>query len=224
MNMDKKCNWIVGLYTLIFGLTFGLECLIFKHKMVSFWIGEVFFALSTGGVILSFILLEKKPCEKVSGISAVLFSNIYFGLEILLSVIFAIIPFNAKWGIVIEIVPLALYCVIIYSTLVTGKFISNQDSSVDQKMKFLQLLEHNLKYARANCTDDKVCERLNVLIDKVHYSDPMSIIVVQDQETRLVKMSEMIEIKIAQKEDVLKDIKEFNNVLAERNSLCKQSK
>ncbi|PWL85336.1 MAG: hypothetical protein DBY24_00520 [Prevotellaceae bacterium] len=222
--MDKKCNWIVGLYTLIFGLTFGLECLIFKHKMVSFWIGEVFFALSTGGVILSFILLEKKPCEKVSGISAVLFSNIYFGLEILLSVIFAIIPFNAKWGIVIEIVPLALYCVIIYSTLVTGKFISNQDSSVDQKMKFLQLLEHNLKYARANCTDDKVCERLNVLIDKVHYSDPMSIIVVQDQETRLVKMSEMIEIKIAQKEDVLKDIKEFNNVLAERNSLCKQSK
>ena len=47
--MDKKCNWIVGLYTLIFGLTFGLECLIFKHKMVSFWIGEVFFALSTGG-------------------------------------------------------------------------------------------------------------------------------------------------------------------------------
>lgn len=106
--MDKKCNWIVGLYTLIFGLTFGLECLIFKHKMVSFWIGEVFFALSTGGVILSFILLEKKPCEKVSGISAVLFSNIYFGLEILLSVIFAIIPFNAKWGIVIEIVPLAL--------------------------------------------------------------------------------------------------------------------
>lgn len=222
--MDKKCNWIVGLYTLIFGLTFGLECLIFKHKMVSFWIGEVFFALSTGGVILSFILLEKKPCEKVSGISAVLFSNIYFGLEILLSVIFAIIPFNAKWGIVIEIVPLALYCVIIYSTLVTGKFISNQDSSVDQKMKFLQLLEHNLKHARANCTDDKVCERLNVLIDKVHYSDPMSIIVVQDQETRLVKMSEMIEIKIAQKEDVLKDIKEFNNVLAERNSLCKQSK
>lgn len=220
--MDKKCNWIVGLYTLIFGLTFGLECLIFKHKMVSFWIGEVFFALSTGGVILSFILLEKKPCEKVSGISAVLFSNIYFGLEILLSVIFAIIPFNAKWGIVIEIVPLALYCVIIYSTLVTGKFISNQDSSVDQKMKFLQLLEHNLKYARANCTDDKVCERLNVLIDKVHYSDPMSIIVVQDQETRLVKMSEMIEIKIAQKEDVLKDIKEFNNVLAERNSLCKR--
>lgn len=168
--MDKKCNWIVGLYTLIFGLTFGLECLIFKHKMVSFWIGEVFFALSTGGVILSFILLEKKPCEKVSGISAVLFSNIYFGLEILLSVIFAIIPFNAKWGIVIEIVPLALYCVIIYSTLVTGKFISNQDSSVDQKMKFLQLLEHNLKYARANCTDDKVCERLNVLIDKVHYT------------------------------------------------------
>ena len=138
--------------------------------------------------------------------------------------IFAIIPFNAKWGIVIEIVPLALYCVIIYSTLVTGKFISNQDSSVDQKMKFLQLLEHNLKYARANCTDDKVCERLNVLIDKVHYSDPMSIIMVQDQETRLVKMSEMIEIKIAQKEDVLKDIKEFNNVLAERNSLCKQSK
>lgn len=222
--MDKKCNWIVGLYTLIFGLTFGLECLIFKHKMVSFWIGEVFFALSTGGVILSFILLEKKPCEKVSGISAVLFSNIYFGLEILLSVIFAIIPFNAKWGIVIEIVPLALYCVIIYSTLVTGKFISNQDSSVDQKMKFLQLLEHNLKHARANCTDDKVCERLNVLIDKVHYSDPMCIIVVQDQETRLVKMSEMIEIKIAQKEDVLKDIKEFNNVLAERNSLCKQSK
>lgn len=170
--MDKKCNWIVGLYTLIFGLTFGLECLIFKHKMVSFWIGEVFFALSTGGVILSFILLEKKPCEKVSGISAVLFSNIYFGLEILLSVIFAIIPFNAKWGIVIEIVPLALYCVIIYSTLVTGKFISNQDSSVDQKMKFLQLLEHNLKYARANCTDDKVCERLNVLIDKVHYIVP----------------------------------------------------
>ncbi|WP_368213044.1 hypothetical protein [Blautia sp. RTP21359st1_E11_RTP21359_211015] len=81
-----------------------------------------------------------------------------------------------------------------------------------------------MKYARANCTDDKVCERLNVLIDKVHYSDPMSIIVVQDQETRLVKMSEMIEIKIAQKEDVLKDIKEFNNVLAERNSLCKQSK
>lgn len=23
--MDKKCNWIVGLYTLIFGLTFGLR-------------------------------------------------------------------------------------------------------------------------------------------------------------------------------------------------------
>lgn len=53
--MDKKCNWIVGLYTLIFGLTFGLECLIFKHKMVSFWIGEVFFALSTGGVIIRII-------------------------------------------------------------------------------------------------------------------------------------------------------------------------
>ena len=190
------------------------------EKTDSFWTAYVFTAL---GLILQIPLWKHSIGKKVLvkskffGISTVYLGILYLIIQIIIFAVVLLIPTIQLWlTVVICAVPLCLSLVFIISTSIGRDEIERVEAKAQGKVTFIRQLQTEVELLIQSETDPDVKAELNMLVDTIRFSDPMSNDKLHDLEAEVMSLT----IGLRHSDNKLQDAKRISSLLDERNSKC----
>lgn len=220
-----KKSLLVSIYFFIYLFSLIIECLLFENKGEVFWICQFFSAFATILVLSTYFLVQRFLKKQLySGIALTIVSNIYFIAQMALAFDLIINNCNVKRTVIIELIPLFIYIVIGLCIGLGKNIIDAFDRSVEKKISYLRMLEKRFYGCKLRCEDPELRNIFSALIEKIHYSDPMSPDFLENIEREMMVLSQKIANEIGDIDLAKDDCDKFEKLLAERNYLCKTGK
>lgn len=218
--MNKNLKWISAIYSFILIALFLLCILVFENRPNSFWVGQVFSIIVLVFIILSFGLMGYKGADQFLGIPLVLISSVFFSVQLVISIVLAIIPFSVKNSIIIELVLMFLYMLIAICSQFAVSIEHDEDTKVADSVHDWNQIEKILRIGMARCGDMKVKQQLEKIIDEVHYSNPVSSTDTSTIEKLISELSLKVVEEIENSMIVEQICKEIKKLLEERAAIC----
>jgi hypothetical protein len=229
--MEKKTNRIIVICGFVLVFVVYSVCLLMLADLtkISLWIGYAFtlVAFLLGGAMLWFDKAD--PLDAKSYIYQVPLSRLcvtYDLITMVLGIILAVLPGKQiKIPFIVELIILAIFVILEVSCILEEKKVTGRMQKTDEKVVDLRLMESRLKTIANNCADAALEEKINLLAEDFHFSDPMSNEEVSGMDRALYgQISELQElIKNGDTMSALVHVQALENSLKERNRLCKIS-
>lgn len=230
--MNKKQKSLIAVYAIIFVIFNVIYYAIPFNKGAASWIAYVFSLVSiaagfytTKSAFDGDTDLQSKiygyPIFRVGviyGVSQIVFSIIIFAVSTFVSV-------PAWISIVVSVLLLGLAAIGFIAVDNIRDVIEEQEVENAATTKAITYFNIDMGAILDNCTDAVLSKKLNHLAEELRYSDPVSNDALMDIEaqikTEMDKLSVMIDSGDAEAEN---QIKKLENLLANRNRLCKATK
>lgn len=233
MKITKNFKMIaaIGLIVLLtYNLIFFVLCGFPDHE-ATFWISWVFMMVAFASLSLTWIVLKEKGMvmrDWLFGFPIFNHSIIYIIAEFVLSTIFVIFEDDVQWiwAFAIQFVLAAVYLILAISCFLAKSIITEVDTKVTDKTRFMKLLRADAEMLVEACDDPTLKEECRKFAEAVRYSDPMSndALYELEQEINLVisDCNRMISIKSYEEARLL--CRRAHLLLIERNKKCKALK
>ncbi|MFL0248729.1 hypothetical protein [Candidatus Clostridium stratigraminis] len=227
--MNKKTIKIWSLaITAIIGVVYTVITILSTNwKTPTFWVALSFTWIS----LIVHAVIDQIICKKGNerrelflGFGAIQLGVTYVFIQLIIGTIIMLLPiFTVTVAFCIQLLLLAIYTILISSTLVTKGVISNTDVKTAEKVFYIKSLGVDVEGMISSATDNSVTKALSELKDTIRYSDPMS-------HASLGALENKIEIKMAQLADGMQSnspkenmalINEIQSLIADRNRKCK---
>jgi hypothetical protein len=193
-------------------------------KSAVFWISYLF-----GLVALIFqIPLWNKALNgetlksKFLGFPVLHIGVVYLIIQLIVSIIMMAIPGIPVWvAIIVDVLILAITCVLVYSGGVARSAIEQTEEKIRTQTSFIKELKATVDILLSEETDADVKAELGKLSDEIRYSDPIS-------NDALVEIEKQIAEKVSSiataGENKLGLISEISRLIKQRNIKCKTLK
>lgn len=227
--MNKKT---INIWTLAISATVGvvytvIAILLINWKTPTFWVALSFTWIS----LMINTVVDQYVCKKGNenrelflGFGAIQLGATYVFIQFIVGTIIMLLPiFTVSIAFCIQLVLLAIYTILISSTLVAKGVISNTDVKTAEKVFYIKSLGADVEGMLSSATDDSVTKALSELKDTIRYSDPMSHASLGTLENKIViKMAHLVDgMQSISTEENLVLINEIQSLIADRNRKCK---
>lgn len=219
-NKNKLLYFVV--IALLLGLFNLITFLIPFSRGGNFWVGYVSITLSAlfSAGILYFIFDKKDIKSRFYGVPLIYVLRSYIVLQFIIGIIQMAVPaFNYKYAIIVNAI-IIVFSIIGLIGLTAGKEeIERIDKKVKQKILYIREIQVSLEGVIDNTKNIEVLKELNKLKNLVRYSDPMSNEKVESLEINILENINLLDS--LKDEEKLKEIKEIEKQIKERNRLVK---
>lgn len=206
---------------------FNLLVFIFSPQMTAtFWVsyGFTVFAFALQELILLFCFQRKSSAETVFyRIPIFLIGIVYWALQVLIGSVFMALPqSNVTWAIIVQVILLALFVLTTIIASIANNLIGRSAQHVDDKVRFIRLLESDVAAMRDKAIDTDVVAQLEELQEIIRYSDPMSSESLALVEQKIVDMLAQLADAVDQNDQqtIFSTISKIKLLLADRNRKC----
>lgn len=191
-------------------------------KNTTFWVAYCFSNLSI--IISSLVILhaldEQGINNKFKNMPTVYATWSYLVIQLIMGFIEIYYPINFRYSILINAIILGLSTIILLGVNAGKKEIDRVEKKVQEKVFFIKELQADVEILVNKITNDNAKKELELLVETIKYSDPMShsnLAAIENQITNEVT-------KLKQTEDI-EDIKhicsELQQLFSERNKKAK---
>lgn len=191
-------------------------------KNTTFWVAYCFSNLSI--IISSLVILhaldEQGINNKFKNMPTVYATWSYLAIQLIMGFIEIYYPINFRYSILINAIILGLSIIILLGVNAGKKEIDRVEKKVQEKVFFIKELQADVEILVNKITNDNAKKELELLVETIKYSDPMShsnLAAIENQITNEVT-------KLKQTEDI-EDIKhicsELQQLFSERNKKAK---
>lgn len=154
------------------------------------------------------------------GIPIVYYGTLYFALQIIASAIMVITPTKSWVAALISVLLLGAFSLIILSAIAgkeTIETISDSSSRRASYWKEISLAVERLCLNESNDEKRTACEEL---LELIKYSDPVSV-----DQTEIIEEEILFELKKIENASTYQEsLKKINNLVLQRNVICKKNK
>lgn len=206
---------------------FNLLVFIFSPQMTpTFWVsyGFTVVAFVLQELILLFCLQRKASADTVFyRIPILLMGFVYWALQVIVGSIFMGLPeIKVTWAIVVQVILLAIFALVAIAASVGNNLIGRSAQHVDDKVRFIRLLESDVAAMRDKAVDTGVVAQLEELQEMVRYSDPMSSESLALVERKIVDMTVDLSDAVDRNDQqtIFTTISQIKVLLADRNRKC----
>ena len=219
--MMKNKNWgyvILGILLLLFSV---IAFMIPTEKTGAFWIAYIFTVIAIVAQIAIWkntLGKESKLKSKFLGLPIVHIGVVYLLTQIVVFAIFAAVPALPTWSAIVACTVISGFSVIfMISGEVSRGEIERVEANVQKKVFFIKELQADVELLIEQEKDEKIKNALQLLAEKIRFSDPMSNNALAEIENKIAaKVSEL-----KTESDKMAIIHELNLLLVERNKKCK---
>ena len=200
----------------------------FTDHTAVFWLSWFFVLLGFAVMAIVSIFLGKGGLHMrdwIFGFPMVMYTYIYIIGELLLSIVFMLLEYDASWQLAF-LLQLVLIC--IYMVFVVGCFFAKQTvcevkTNVKDKTMFIRMLRVDAEMLVEKCSDSETKELCKKLAEDIRFSDPMSNEALFELEKEIAHAVSCCNDAIVAGE--FETAKEYCNkasvLLVERNKKCK---
>lgn len=233
MNKNfKKYLLVVGIILVIYNLLVFI--IPFKHiNNLTFWLTWVFGLISIlGQPIIAFIALKDSQSlkSKIYGWPIIKIGYVYLIVQLIICLLFFILGIFvnvATWIVVLlSIVLIGLISIGLIATDTYKEEIIKMEESAPLSTKFINNLKANSRSLLTKVDNSKLKAELQVLIDTINYSDPVSSdssLEIEDEINR--KFNDLKnDISNYNFDNVIDNIRELTSLVNERNEIVKINK
>lgn len=165
---------IFAMYNIIVFAVFG-----FADHEPTFWISYVFMLIAFCVAALSAVQLGQSGMalrDWLFGYPIVRHCVIYVVVELILSMLFMGFENAMKWvfPFVMQTLLLGAYGILLISCFISKTAITEVHNKVEQKTRYISLLQVDAQMLCAKCNDDELKNKCQKLAEAIRYSDPVS--------------------------------------------------
>lgn len=172
-------------------------------KNTTFWIAYCFSNLSI--IISSLVILhaldEKGINNKFKNMPTVYATWSYLVIQLIMGFVEIYYPINFRYSILINAIILGISIIILLGVNAGKKEIARVEKKVQEKVFFIKDLQADIEILVDKVTDVNAKKELELLVETIRYSDPMS-------HSKLATIENQITIKVEQ----LKQIEDTQNI------------
>ena len=192
-------------------------------KSTTFWVACIFSNLSI--IITSLVILgaldEQGIKKKFNSMPIVYVALTYVILQLIIGMVEIYHPINYRYSILINVILLG-FCIIGLLIVNAGKKeIERVNEKVEEKVFFIKELQADIETFVDKITDENTKEELNLLVDTIKYSDPMSHSQLSSLENQIVIKVKNLTQTLDNNENVKQICGELQQLFAERNRKAK---
>lgn len=233
MKLTKKGKMLAAILAIAFiayNSIFFLLCGFTGHTAV-FWLSWGFMIVAFAAMAIVGLVLGRQGMflrDWLFGFPIVRHSAIYLVLEFVTSTLFVMFEEHILWGwaFAIQLLFFAVYLIFAVSCFIAKDTITEVNTKVSDKTRFIKLLRTDAEMLAEKCSDPVLADKCRKFAEAVRYSDPMSDEALFELEKELAfTVSECDKAIVAgeyEKADQLCD--KASLLLTERNRKCKALK
>lgn len=186
-----------------FWITYGFTIVAFLSQFVVWRIGFT-------GV--------KSHKSKFLGIPLIYLATVYLIIQIVVFAIFVVANDISPWiAIILNVLITGIFLMIILSTLLGRNEVDRVETKVGEKVYYIKSLQAKVEMLALREENAVYKNALNVLAEKIRFSDPMSHESLSELEAEILQNVEQLK----RVEDKLSGIEEVEHLLIERNKMSK---
>ncbi len=219
--MRKNKGMAFTILAIVFVLFNVITFAVPTDKTATFWIACVFtsvaFALQVAVWKFAFKGTDT-PKSKFLGIPLISVGIVYLIVQIIAFAVFMILPLTANWiAVVICILILSVSAMCLIGTKSGKEKITQVEENAEKKVFYIKSLQIDIEMLASNETDNDIKAALTNLVEKIHFSDPMSSEAISDLETEIA--DKVKELKTADNKSEI--ITVIDSLVTERNKKVK---
>lgn len=225
MKFNKKKGIATAAALIILALFNVMAFLLPVVHTISFWIGYSFVTLSIilFLAVMLFLLHADEKDRTFLRFPLVYIAWIYLVLQVGVGVVqIALFAFPYVLALIIDCVLTGFFIIAILASSAAGEAIEKQEAHVAQKVYFIQNMQ--LLVSEIKTDDRELADKLNLLLEDIKYSDPMSHSMLSELEKQIETKIVILKSEVLDKEKAAADIDCISDLLKERNQKCKMLK
>lgn len=234
LGTSKKDKSLIAVYAValvIYILTFAIVP--FPKNSGAAWIAFVFtvLAFAVSYFMTKEAFFDDTPIvSKVYGYPIFRIGIIYLAVQVIFSIIILSVGFFTKvpyWTVLLpSVVFLGLAAVGFIATDNARDIIQKSDSDIKEAVKSAELFKADMAGITDLCENPDIKKKLEILEDAFRYSDPVSSEATKNLEISISGgIAELRDMIASSNNDIITaKIKDINNLLNERNRICKMNK
>ena len=229
--MNKKMTRIIPVFVL-FLIAYHVVVFAFAfEKNAVFWVSYGFSMIAILlQIYIAYLAFNKAttPRSKFYGFPIIHLGMLYFGIQMIVGLIFMTLSSNIQLGI--ALVSQVIIVVIAITGIITSdsirETIQEQDNQLDEETKMMKTLYNEMITLICKAKGKEFEKNMQKIADEIRYSDPISSVSTSLLEKEMSNLILEIDNAISQKgsDDVKQLLITFLQMLEERNSVCKISK
>lgn len=234
-NSNKKINSIILGFSIAAIAYILLFLLIPFPKRAASWISFSFTVISVAaGLAICLYAFGGKDTliSKLYGFPVFRIGYLYVAAQLIAGVIicliaaFVAVPYWVALAVSILLAAAAAIGVLVVDN--ARDYVEEMEEDAERVTKAVKLFQLNISAIVDCCTDTEIKKELEKLEEKFRFSDPVSSPATEEIEARLSTKLDVLKSLVsstgAKPEEIRRKITDLNQLLAERNRICKASK
>ena len=199
-------------------------------RSTAFWISYVFALIAIFVLIITAAVCNsagKSLQSRFYGWQTMTISTAYFFFQLIASIIFMAFPAIPTWVVItVCMLLLGINLIGIVFTNLDNDAILREDNNIRSKVEFIRTLDSIVAETCSYCKDVAIASKLQILREKICYSDPISHPSLLQLETKIKAECELLLACIMdnRQNDAIESYERIINMLDKRNRDCRNLK
>ena len=228
----KNIMSVALVFVIVAAVYIAVFLLIPFEKNISSWLsfGFTIFAVCAGACITIYAFKRKTLTSKIYGLPifkvGILYATVQFVTGLIICIISAFVEVPYWITLLLFIIISAVFAIGLIATSSTRAAIENIEEQTAVQTRVINIFRINMQGIVDSCADSIIKPRLVKLAEEFKYSDPVSSKSTEELEAEIsVKVDDLRNAVTENNTDNINElIFELNNMLSERNRICKLSK
>lgn len=228
--MKKNNNYAYLILAILFILFNVIAFSVPIQRTTSFYISYAFSCVAFISQIFIWKVAFKNSNSlksKFLGISIIYVGNIYLTIQLISFIVFMCVSNVQIWvSILVSSLILGLSAISLISAKAGKEEVESVDNKIKLQTEFIKNLGLKLEKLLKNVKESEIKLELKNLIEKIKFSDPMSNQKLSEIENEIkLEISDLEKyINSSDNEKIKNSLSKVNDLIEERNSICKLSK
>ena len=194
----------------------------------TFWVSYIFTTIAFFAQIIVGLIFGKSDTDsKFIQLPLFYFGGIYFVIQLVVGILFMIIPISVTLPLILQVIILAIYLSIILTSTIAKEQITKTEANIKTETFNIKMLTLDAEHLYMSEVNENKKSELKKLYEAIRYSDPMCTTeAIKNLDLQIDSAFKSLStiVDSCSVEDLSKEIKPILDLLAKRNLLCKSSK